>query len=388
MAAEALACVIGDMDLVRPLGLAGVRSVAAGPTGPETRWSRYTHDALELPDLWEEPDRGVEELLAFARRQAAPPILYYQKDPAALAISRHRDRLARHFRFVIPAAELVEDLVDKERFDRLAHEASLPVPETVIATAGVDAAPVHDVPYPVAVKPALRSRPDQTWVPVARGQKAIRCERAGDLSRLWARPELAGVVLLVQRYIGGSEVRIRSYHAYIDDGGRTVASFTGRKIRTWPPEHGQSTAVEITRDPAVDELGRSVLSTIELRGVAKVDFKADDTGRLHLLEINPRFSLWHHPAAVAGVNIPGTVYRALTGKPIAPSAAKAGVQWCQVWGDRRAARSSGLGPVAWLRFVASADARRAAHLDDPGSMLGALAHGLSRRSAAAADQAK
>ena len=29
-------------------------------------------------------------------------------------------------------------------------------------------------------------------------------------------------------------------------------------------------------------------------------------------EVNPRFSLWHHPAAVAGVNLPAAVYRYLT----------------------------------------------------------------------------
>jgi D-aspartate ligase len=375
---DPLACVIGDMDLVRPLGLAGVRCVAAGPTGPETRWSRYTSGSIELPDLWEEPDLVVEALVEFASAQESAPVLYYQKDPAALAISRHRDRLARHFRFVVPEAGLLEDLVDKERFQRLAREVGLPVPPTVTGTVGVDPAPIHDVPFPIAVKPALRSRPNDTWVPVARGQKAIRCERAADLENLWERPELDGVVLLVQQYIGGDEDRIRSYHAFVDESGRTVASFTGRKIRTWPLDHGQSTAVEIVHDPLVVEVGQSILSSLGFRGVAKVDLKADDSGRLHLFEINPRFSLWHHPGAVAGVNIPDAVYRTLTGRPVPPTVARAGVRWCQIWGDHRAARVSGLGALAWLRFAASAEARRAAHLDDPGSMAGALTYGIRK----------
>jgi predicted ATP-grasp superfamily ATP-dependent carboligase len=379
MVAEPLACVIGDMDLVRPLALAGIRSVAAGPTGPETRWSRHTAGFIELPDLWDEPEAAVDALIEFARTQEVAPVLFYQKDPAVLAISRHRDRLARHFRFVVPEAQLVEDLVDKERFRELAMAEGLPVPPTVIGTAGTDPAPVGEVPFPVAVKPALRNRPNETWVPVAQGQKAIRCDRPGDLSDLWGRPELRGVVLLVQQYIGGDERRICSYHAFIDDTGRTIASFTGRKIRTWPLDHGQSTAVEIVHDPEAASVGRTVLSTLNFRGVAKVDLKADNSGRLHLLEVNPRFSLWHHPGAVAGVNIPEAVYLTLTGRPVPPSGdARSGVRWCQVWGDRRAARASGMGTLEWTRFAASADARRAAHVEDPGSMAGALAYGVMK----------
>ena len=42
---------------------------------------------------------------------------------------------------------------------------------------------------------------------------------------------------------------------------------------------------------------------------------ATSAGRLHLLEVNPRFNLWHHPAAVAGVNLPALVHADLTGAP-------------------------------------------------------------------------
>ena len=52
-----------------------------------------------------------------------------------------------------------------------------------------------------------------------------------------------------------------------------------------------------------------------LTGVAKLDFKRDRSGKLHLFEINPRFTLWHHAAAIAGVNIPALVYADLTGAP-------------------------------------------------------------------------
>ena len=54
----------------------------------------------------------------------------------------------------------------------------------------------------------------------------------------------------------------------------------------------------------------------------KLDFKQREaTGGLYLLEANPRFNLWHHAGAVAGVNLPLLVYR----DPVAPGSVHAAV---------------------------------------------------------------
>jgi len=64
-----------------------------------------------------------------------------------------------------------------------------------------------------------------------------------------------------------------------------------------------------------------------LTGVAKLDFKRDLQGNLRLLEINPRFNLWHHRGAIVGVNIPALGYADLTGllRP-PPIRVKAGIR--------------------------------------------------------------
>lgn len=376
----AVACVIGDMDLVRPLGIAGVTCVAAGPTQTETRWSRYTRGSVDLPDLWNEPELTVEKLTSFARERATKPVLFYQKDPAVLTISRFRHELGQFFDFVVPEATLVEDLVDKDRFQRRAGSLGLPIPPGSVITGGESTALPQEIVFPVIVKPVLRSRPLETWRPVAGGAKAVLCGTAGELAALLNRPEVEGERFNVQRYIPGDETRIVSYHAFIDDDGNLIGDFCGRKIRTVPPEFGQSTAVEIVDLPDVRTAGLGVLRAFEFTGVAKVDFKVADDGTLYLLEVNPRFSLWNHPAAVAGVNVPAAVYRYLTEGSVDPlPRAREGVRWVQVWGDRRAALDAGVGLGEWARFVVAAEARRAFHASDPGSILGALAFGALQK---------
>jgi predicted ATP-grasp superfamily ATP-dependent carboligase len=159
---------------------------------------------------------------------------------------------------------------------------------------------------------------------------------------------------------------VESHHAYVDDAGAIVAEFTGRKVRTLPPERGHSSAIVITDREDVAAAGRSVLQRLGFRGVAKLDFKRDPDGRLWLLEVNARFSLWHHPGAVAGVNIPALVYADCAGLPRPPvGAARPGTRWCELSTDRTAARLAGLPTRRWLRWVIACETRHGVAADDP-----------------------
>lgn len=360
-----LACVLGDMDLVRPLGLAGVRCAVVGPPGGATAHSRFTERLIP----WEGgcDDALVDRLLRFGAAQPDKPVLYMEEDAQLLMVSRHRDRLAAVFRFALADGDLVETLVDKGRFQALAERLDLPVPRTrrLHPLPGSEA-PDLDLRYPVIVKPLTRRPP---WDEIEGLGKAIRLEGPEELRALWPRLIPVGIDLLAQELIPGPETRIESHHVYIDDAGTVAGEFTGRKIRTYPVDYGHSTALTITdidgEGADVSALGREIAARIGLRGVAKFDFKRDPDGRLHLLEINPRFNLWHHLGAVAGVNLPAIVQADLTGRPRpAPAKARPGACWCHISKDRLAARDSGVPMARWLAWVARCEAK-AITPDDP-----------------------
>ena len=63
-----LACVLGDMDLVRPLGLAGIRCAVVGPPGGATAHSRFTERLI--PGEGGIDDVLVDRLLRFGAAQA------------------------------------------------------------------------------------------------------------------------------------------------------------------------------------------------------------------------------------------------------------------------------------------------------------------------------
>ena len=369
---RARACVLGDTDLLRALGLAGVPCAVAAPPGAPARHSRLARVRLDWADPWEQSDALLGVLERFAAAEPEPPVLFYEDDGDVLLISRQRERLRRHFRFVVPARALVEDLVDKSRFQILAERLGLPVPAARLLDPRTDPAPL-DLDFPLVVKPRVRR--EEQWPAIAGGAKALRVDAEAGLRELWQRLAAAGLPVLVQRLIPGPETQVESYHVYVDERGDTVGEFTGRKLRTWPPAYGGSTALVTSDAPDVAALGRTIVARLGLRGVAKLDFKrapAPD-GRLYLLEVNPRFNLWHHLGARAGVNLPALVYADLTGEPRPRRAvARAGVRWCQPWHDALAARAAGVPWLTWLVWTLGCEAKRAIAWDDPLPLAGAL----------------
>jgi len=198
------------------------------------------------------------------------------------------------------------------------------------------------------------------------------------LRAAWPRFAALGGELIIQKLIPGDETRVESYHAYVDADGSIRGEFTGKKIRTYPPAYGYSTALTTTEAPDVAELGRELSRRLDLRGVAKFDFKRGPDGGLHLLEINPRFNLWHHLGAKAGVNLPWLVYGDLSGAR-GPSAgrARAGVRWCSPR-DLQAARAARVPLTRWVRWALAVEAKSLGAADDPMPLLAGLTERAAR----------
>jgi predicted ATP-grasp superfamily ATP-dependent carboligase len=353
------ACVLGDLDMVAPLALAGIGVSLAAPPGDPARYTRRA-DYVGWADPAAESEKLLSLLLEHARRQPEKPVLYYQSDASALFVGRHRAALTEGFEVLIAEQHVLEALLDKLHFRDLAARLDLPVPASALLAPHTQDVP--DLPFPLLVKPAGR---DADWVRLEPAGKALRVDTPADLAALRPRLDAYGRTVLLQQLVEGPETRIESYHCYVDAGGGLVADFTGRKIRTRPVEFGRTTAATITDTADVRELGRRIVGRLGLCGVAKLDFKRDDDGRLWLLEVNPRYTLWLHPGARAGVNIPAMVWADLTGRPRPPAGPiRPGVSWCSSW-DLQAARQWDVPLRQWVRWAVRCEARSMIALDDP-----------------------
>ena len=370
------ACVVGDISMVRALGIRKLPvAVATSDGDAKCLRSRYCRIVVKTPSWFREPEAAVTAIIEWARQQASLPVLFYQGDHDLVAISRARDRLVPYFRFVLPSAELVEDLTDKVRFFALARRHDLLVPDTLaVLPGGASKALQQWDRFPCVCKPTMRG--EDWYESIGRYQKALHITSRGELESLLPKIETSTERFLIQAPVEGGEENILSYHAYVRPSGEIVAEFTGHKIRTAPKLYGRSTYVEITDDREVRDLGRAAVAKLGFSGVLKIDFKRDSRdNRLYMLEINPRFNLWHHPATVAGVGIPEAVFwdcvEPGTVEPM--KSAKKGVRWMAPMSDASAFgeyhASGQLSRARWLVEMLTVDVNEGFQITDPMPMI-------------------
>ena len=355
------ACVLGDLDMVAPLALAGIRCSIVTPPGDPAAFSRRAR-AIGWADPQTDPQGLLGLLLEHGRKQSEKPVLFFQSDSFTQFVGSHRDELAAAYRVLVAGQVLLEDLLDKLRFRALAERLQLPVPGSRIFDPRRERIPEDRWAGPVLIKPSSR---EARWAALEPAGKAIRVDSWADVTALLPRLIHYGRPVLLQQAIPGPETRIESYHCYIDQRAETAAEFTGIKIRTRPVAYGRTTAAMITDTDDVKRLGREVVRRLGLVGVAKLDFKRDPDGRLWLLEVNPRYTLWLHAAARAGMNIPAMVCADLAGLPRpAGTPLRTGVSWCSSW-DLQASRQWGVPLREWLPWALRCEARSMMALDDP-----------------------
>jgi predicted ATP-grasp superfamily ATP-dependent carboligase len=351
--------------------------------------SRYCRAAVVIPP-YDHP-KTVNRILAIGERlrtlaRRRVPLLC-GSDDALQFIYAHRDRLQRHFAILLNEPAIASALIDKDRFQGLAAERSLPVPrELRWEGKGPDALAL--APFPVIVKPKSKVewRDSQLHKQAFGGDSKALVFASG--AEAIADPSLAifREQLTFQEFIPGDDASLWSYHGFADETGDVLASFVGRKIRTDPPITGESAFIEMAEDASLEAVGREIAGRLALRGPFKMDFKRDARdGRWWLLEINARHNLWHYLGARNGVNLVHVAYDYLLhrARP-AKVVPRMRYRWLSLQGDWRAFRVlRERGELTTARWIASIAASRTVYnlfaWDDPGPWLRSWRLRLGRR---------
>ncbi|NWG93661.1 MAG: hypothetical protein HXY21_14325 [Parvularculaceae bacterium] len=367
---RARAVLAGDLDLLRPLHAAGVPTILLLRKRQRfLRHSRIVSDWVDFPDPATEADKAVEVLVDVARGLNERPVLYYADDAMLSLVRRHRAKLESRYRFLMPADDIVVACGDKLRFAALAERASIPVPRTAPGERVRSADDVAAFGYPLVIKPGSHIGWFASEAVEIAGGKSRKIVVANDrraFETLLAATRRSTDDFIVQEFIPGGEDQVYSFHAFVRPDGAPVASFVGRKIRTYPALGGESSYITLVRDFAIEKLGRETVRKLNLSGPVKIDFKRDlRTRRDYVLEINLRHNLWHQLGAVCGVNLMLIAYEFLTGAPASfVGDYRTDVRWLDIYGDLRAFLGD-YRPAkiyTWKTYLASLKAPKVYHL--------------------------
>jgi D-aspartate ligase len=257
----------------------------------------------------------VDVLLALAEKQRERAVLFPCTDLAVLELSRRRAELETAFHLVLPAAKMLETLIDKGEFSAWAESEQLPIPLTRRLRTHVDLELAIEVlRFPCILKPAVKT---DGWKRNTRA-KGFRVEDATELKILFERCVGWAETLIVQEWVEGSDGQHFTCNCYFDRAGEPLVTFTSRKLRQWPITGGEGCLSEEVRNDAVREITLRLFGRAQLRGLGYVEIKQDVRTRQYLiLEPNVgRPTGRSAQAEAAGVELVFTQYCDALGMPL------------------------------------------------------------------------
>ena len=320
---------LNGLGVVRALGMAGVPVIAIDtnlrkPTAATRFGRKIVVRALSGPEF-------VDDLLALRQQFTSDPVLVLTQEASVATVSAARDLLSAGYRFTMPATTLMDELLDKLRFQALAERHCHPIPRAIRLGNEVSGEVLRLLRYPCVVKPARRSSDYD-----AKFKKAYKVTAPDEVMRLWSEMRAIVGEVIVQEWIEGEDSDVYFCLQYRSSRGGPSTSFVGRKTTQWPVLVG-GTACCVPAPEASVQLTRltdEFFSAVGFVGIGSIEYKRDRRdGVFYMVEPTVgRTDYQEEIATLNGVNIPLALYRDAVGLPrVEPKVG--GKQPC-AWRDR------------------------------------------------------
>jgi len=308
---------ITALGVLRILARDRVRSYAADALDPLLLRSRWYRPVPGAP-LPRDGDLGAW----LARLDLPSAVLLPCSDHWASAVAALDPCMAERFASSVPPAETLDCFVDKARFAALLQEAGIPHPTSydVDATNAHDAAAaINAAPDSLFANAILKPRDSQGFM-ARYGVKALHVHSRAEARAKLERLRREGVPVILQEYIAGPPTEHFFVDGFIDRFCTVRGIFARRRLRMYPSDFGNSTAMVSVAPSdargAIDSVTK-LLRRVHYRGVFSAELKRDSRdGVFKLIEINARPWWYVDFAARCGVDVCRMAYRDALGEPV------------------------------------------------------------------------
>ncbi len=292
------------LGVLRVLGRRGVPLYVLSRNPGTAVWSRWYACAPGSA-------AGVgEEALETCLGQLAlgSAVLIPCSDDSARRVSSLPESLASRFPSCTSPPEVLDRLLDKGRLLDLMKGMDIPHPRTALVQSPGDLETALGMERPGVF---LKPRDSQDFLRRF-GVKAV----GGEPEELKAALEeliRAGVPVMVQEYVPGPARNHYFVDGFIDASGRVRARFARRRLRMYPSDFGNSSAmvsVPLSEVAEGVDIVESLVRGAGYRGIFSAEMKRDERdGALKILEVNARPWWYVEFAARCGVDVCHLAYR-------------------------------------------------------------------------------
>lgn len=299
----------------------------------------------------------IDELLALSASLDGPAILFLTTDELVQTVSEFRTDLEGAYRFSLPSHQSLASLMSKTSFQQFAESHGFLVPRSVTIEHAAHLNQLTSLTFPCIIKPAVKNadyinrRFPRAYKVTTKSQAATVCHQV-----LAVVPNL-----IVQEWIEGPDSDIYFCLQYRAVDGRTVCSFTGRKLSIWPPTVGVTASCTAAPEvqPILQPLTEAFFQAASFHGMGSMEFKRDTrSGQFFMIEPTVGRPDWQEEVATLhGANIPLAAYLHEAGLEVSATGKNlVSVVWQGSWGHGRSARDYYAKPDGRPRFPRRYDA--------------------------------
>lgn len=361
------------LAMARALARRGVRVYGVGSSPDDVGMSSRYLKPVVYPEILRSEQDTVTALLDLAARIGEPAVFVPTGDALVLPLSRHREELAPHYRFLIPSREVVERFLTKSGLADTLLELDIPGPRsTIVLNPATLEAVEGRLRYPVLIKPVYSASWYRAGMVERIGNvKVIVAENGEELRRGYGLVAPLDPQVVLQELIPGEDSRLYYTCGYYGADGNLEAIFAGQKLRVTPAHFGSASFVTSVRDDRLVEATRRLLEPLGYQGLFGVEFKLDPRdGEYKVIEVNVRWGLWDGLSRRCGLDLGYLAYARLAGLPFQPAAAyRTGVRWISLHRDLDAfqeyRREGALSTWDWIKSLPGETEHATFAWDDP-----------------------
>ncbi len=320
----------------------------------------------------------IEALIKLGPELKQKAVLYPCADMNMMLISRHRGELEPWYHIVLPAADVIETLMNKLNFYAFAQQNGFPIPQTRFINNREDAEhAANELSFPCVLKPPMSAT--TAWEQNNK-LKAYKLTSPEELLEFYERSKVWAKDLIVQEWIEGPDSNLYSCNCYFNSKFEPVITFVSRKLRQWPPVTGESCLGEECRDDFVLNETLRLFKFAHLYGLGYVEIKRSArSGKYFIIEPNIGRPTGRSPIAEAGgVELLYTMYCDTVGLPLPENLEQRyqGVKWIDLRRDMQSAlyhlQEGDLTLKEWWRSLQGRKAHALFAWNDPGPFFGDL----------------
>jgi predicted ATP-grasp superfamily ATP-dependent carboligase len=247
--------------------------------------SRYIAGSFLARSLSDNGDLMLAKLRDIGQHLGRPTVLVPTDDAGAVFVAENADTLAKWFLFPRIERNLPSRLANKKNLYSICTSCEVPCPE---ATFPGSLEEVHEfierAKFPVVIKARETHK-------LPRGVLSVRVAPTPQtVLAFYNEAKAAGIQdLFLQEYIPDRYAEDWIFHGYANPETGYLLSFTGRKLRSYPPFAGSTTLGISERNDGLAQQTERLLKAIRYAGIMDLDYRFDKRdGRYKLLDFNPR----------------------------------------------------------------------------------------------------